>query len=108
MGDRDTEEGRDLLRERSPLHGAGRIRRPLLIAQEANESRFKRTKANQIVAAMKTNGVPVTNLLDPSEAHGFVRPENNLAFTAAERQATTMQVLDGAELIKGGSCRVPG
>ena len=120
VGDPDTEEGRALLRERSPLHQAGRIRRPLLIAQGANDPRVKQAESDQMVAAMKAKDVPVTYLLYPDEGHGFVRPENNLAFTAVaesflarylggraepftpeERQATSMQVLDGAELIEG-------
>ncbi len=120
VGDPDTEEGQALLRERSPLHQAGRIRRPLLIAQGANDPRVKQAEADQMAAAMKANGVPVTYLLYPDEGHGFVRPENNLAFTAVaesflarclggraepitagERQATSMQVLDGAGLIEG-------
>ena len=120
VGDPDTEEGRALLRERSPVHQAGRICRPLLIAQGANDPRVKQAESDQMVAAMQANHVPVTYLLFPDEGHGFVRPENNLAFiavaeaflarhlggradpiTAEERTATTMQVVYGAELIGG-------
>lgn len=116
VGDPDTEEGRYLLRERSPLHQASRIKRPLLIAQGANDPRVKQAESDQMAAAMRANGVPVTYLLYPDEGHGFVRPENNLAFTAMaegflaqhlggravpitaeELQATSMQVLEGAE-----------
>ncbi len=120
VGDPDTAEGRALLRDRSPLHQAGRISRPLLIAQGANDPRVKQAEADQMVSAMRANGVPVTYLLYPDEGHGFVRPENNLAFTAVaesflarclggwaepitaeEVAATSMQVLEGAELIEG-------
>jgi dipeptidyl aminopeptidase/acylaminoacyl peptidase len=120
LGDPDTEEGRALLRERSPLHRAGSIRRPLLIAQGANDPRVKQAESDQMVAAMKANGVPVTYLLYPDEGHGFVRPENQLAFvamaenflagclggeaapaTAEELRATTMQVLEGAAQTEG-------
>jgi dipeptidyl aminopeptidase/acylaminoacyl peptidase len=119
LGDPDTEDGRALLRERSPLHQAGRIRRPLLIAQGANDPRVKQAESDQMAAAMKANDVPVTYLLYPDEGHGFVRPENQLAFvavaeqflaeclggeaapiTAEERQATTMQVLEGAARVE--------
>ncbi|HTB42599.1 MAG TPA: S9 family peptidase [Acetobacteraceae bacterium] len=119
LGDPDTEDGRALLRERSPLHQAGRIRRPLLIAQGANDPRVKQAESDQMVGAMQANGVPVTYLLYPDEGHGFVRPENQLAFvavaeqfladclggeaapvTAEELQETTMQVLEGAALIE--------
>jgi dipeptidyl aminopeptidase/acylaminoacyl peptidase len=120
VGDPDTEDGRALLRERSPLHQAERIRCPLLIAQGANDPRVKQAESDQMVAAMRANNVPVTYLLFPDEGHGFVRPENNLAFTAVaeaflarhlggrvdpmtaeERGATTMLVLNGAELVAG-------
>ena len=119
LGDPDTEEGRALLRERSPLHRAGSIRRPLLIAQGANDPRVKQAESDQMVAAMKANGVPVTYLLYPDEGHGFVRPENQLAFaavaenflaeclggraapiTAEEILATTMQTLEGAAMME--------
>jgi dipeptidyl aminopeptidase/acylaminoacyl peptidase len=82
LGDPDTEAGRALLRERSPLHQAGRIRRPLLIAQGANDPRVKQAESDQMVAAMQANHVPVTYLLFPDEGHGFVRPQNQLAFVA--------------------------
>jgi len=120
LGDPETEDGRALLRERSPLHRAGSIRRPLLIAQGANDPRVKQAESDQMVAAMQANGVPVTYLLYPDEGHGFVRPENQLAFvavaenflagclggqaapvTAEELGATTMQVLEGAALTDG-------
>ncbi len=44
IGDPDTEEGLRLLRERSPLFQAGRIAKPLLIAQGANDPRVKQPR----------------------------------------------------------------
>jgi dipeptidyl aminopeptidase/acylaminoacyl peptidase len=82
VGDPRTEEGRELLRARSPLHFSDRIKRPLLIAQGANDVRVTRAESDEIVAAMKRNGQPVTYLLYPDEGHGFVRPENQLSFMA--------------------------
>jgi dipeptidyl aminopeptidase/acylaminoacyl peptidase len=82
-GDHRTEEGRRLLNERSPLTRADRIRRPLLIAQGANDPRVKQAESDQIVAAMKARNIPVTYLLYPDEGHGFARPENWLSFSAA-------------------------
>jgi len=38
------------------------------------------------VAALNANRIPVTYLLFPDEGHGFVRPENNLAYTAYAEQ----------------------
>ena len=82
VGDPRTDEGRALLRERSPLHHAAAIRRPLLIGQGANDPRVKQAESDQIVAAMKTHGIPVTYVLFPDERHGFARPPNKMAFNA--------------------------
>ena len=82
MGDPSTEEGLALLRAASPLYKADRIVRPLLIAQGANDPRVKQSESDQIVAAMKAAGIPVTYVLYPDEGHGFARPENNIAFYA--------------------------
>ncbi len=82
VGDPRTEEGRKLLKERSPLTYADRIQRPLLIAQGANDPRVKQAEADQIVAAMKEKKLPVTYLLYPDEGHGFARPQNRLSFYA--------------------------
>ncbi len=82
MGDHRTEEGRALLKERSPLTYVDRISRPLLIGQGANDPRVKQAEADQIVAAMQEKGIAVTYVLYPDEGHGFARPENNLSFLA--------------------------
>jgi dipeptidyl aminopeptidase/acylaminoacyl peptidase len=82
VGDPRTEEGRKLLKERSPLTYADRIQRPLLIAQGANDPRVKQAEADQIVNAMKDKKLPVTYLLYPDEGHGFARPQNRLSFYA--------------------------
>jgi dipeptidyl aminopeptidase/acylaminoacyl peptidase len=82
MGNPETEEGKALLKERSPLYRAGKIVKPLLIGQGANDPRVKQAESDQIVAAMEAAGVPVTYVLFPDEGHGFARPVNNIAFNA--------------------------
>lgn len=82
VGDHRTEEGRALLTRHSPLTRAAAIRRPLLIAQGANDPRVKQAESDQIVQAMQAKDIPVTYLLYPDEGHGFARPENNLSFYA--------------------------
>ncbi|MBY6106390.1 S9 family peptidase [Ferrimonas balearica] len=82
IGDPDTEAGRALLKERSPLTYVDDIQRPLLIAQGANDPRVKQAESDQIVQAMKRKGIPVSYVLFPDEGHGFARPENNIAFYA--------------------------
>jgi dipeptidyl aminopeptidase/acylaminoacyl peptidase len=82
MGNPNTPEGLALLKDRSPLHKADKIVRPLLIGQGANDPRVKQAESDQIVAAMEKHGIPVTYVVFPDEGHGFHRPENNIAFTA--------------------------
>ena len=111
VGDPRTDEGRELLRERSPLHFADRIERPLLIAQGANDPRVKQAESDQIVEAMQANELPVTYVLYPDEGHGFARPENRLAFYGItevflyECLGGQAQPIDGA--LEGSTTEVP-
>jgi dipeptidyl aminopeptidase/acylaminoacyl peptidase len=82
LGDPATDEGRAYLRERSPLNHIERATRPILIAQGMRDVRVVAAESEQMVAALKANRVPVTYITFPDEGHGFVRPENRLAFTA--------------------------
>jgi dipeptidyl aminopeptidase/acylaminoacyl peptidase len=82
VGDYRTEDGRKLLRERSPLTHVEKIARPLLIGQGANDPRVKQNESDQIVNAMQDKNLPVTYVLYGDEGHGFVRPENRLSFYA--------------------------
>jgi len=78
VGDPTTEE--EMLKERSPLFSADRIRIPLLIGQGANDPRVKQAESEQIVAALKANEQYVEYVVYPDEGHGFARPENRLDF----------------------------
>jgi len=82
VGDPRTEEGKKLLAERSPLTRVAAIKKPLLIAQGANDPRVKQAEADQIVKAMKDKNLPVTYVLYPEEGHGFGRPTNRTSFYA--------------------------
>lgn len=82
IGNPQTEQGRALLRERSPLFRANSIRAPLLIAQGGNDPRVKQAEAEQMVSAMRGNGIAVTYALYPDEGHGFVREANRMSFNA--------------------------
>jgi len=119
VGDLTTEEGVKLLTERSPLTRVDEIRRPLLIAQGANDPRVKRAESDQIVDAMGARGIPVTYILYPDEGHGFRRPENQIAFVAVAEgflaqhlggraeaigdafEGSTIQCLEGAKGVAG-------
>ncbi|HYW54976.1 MAG TPA: S9 family peptidase [Dongiaceae bacterium] len=78
MGDSE-----EFLASHSPLFRADAIRAPLLIGQGANDPRVKIAESDQIVAAMRANGQPVTYVVFEDEGHGFARPQNNKRFNAA-------------------------
>lgn len=80
VGDPRTDEGRALLKERSPLTYAHQVRRPLLVAQGANDPRVTQAESDQMVCAMKARGIPYTYVLFPDEGHGFARPVNMIKF----------------------------
>jgi dipeptidyl aminopeptidase/acylaminoacyl peptidase len=124
MGDPNTAEGQAVLKERSPLFAADRIKKPLLIGQGANDPRVNVRESDQIVDAMKAKNIPVTYVVFPDEGHGFARPVNNIAFNAVTEnflapclggraepigdalQGSTAEIRHGADHVKGlGSTR---
>lgn len=80
VGDPETEEA--MLKERSPLFSAHKIKKPLLIAQGAHDPRVKQAEAEQIVNALKENGCEYEYMLFPDEGHGFSKHHNRLKFYA--------------------------
>jgi dipeptidyl aminopeptidase/acylaminoacyl peptidase len=81
VGNPETEE--EFLWSRSPLSKVDQIKIPMLIAQGANDPRVKQAESEQIVEAMRENGVPHEYLLYEDEGHGFAKPDNRLSFYAA-------------------------
>ncbi len=69
MGDPATDEERH--RRISPLFHAHNIVKPMLVVQGANDPRVLPVESDEIVAAVKANGVPVEYILFPGEGHGF-------------------------------------
>ena len=86
VGNVNDPKDEELLRKASPLFSADRIRRPLLIAQGANDPRVKQAESEQIVSAIEKNGGRATYVLYPDEGHGFARPENRIDFQAREEK----------------------
>jgi dipeptidyl aminopeptidase/acylaminoacyl peptidase len=101
MGNPNTPEGKQLLVDRSPLHKANRICRPLLIGQGANDPRVKQSESDQIVAAMQKDGIPVTYVVFHDEGHGFAKPANNIAFNAVAENFLATVLGGRAEPISG-------
>jgi len=66
----------------SPLFHAAGIVRPMLVVQGANDPRVLQVESDEIVAAVRANGVPVEYVVFPDEGHGFQKKANRI--TAAE------------------------
>lgn len=86
VGDHETEEGRQELKNRSPLTFVNKIVKPLFIAQGEHDPRVKKAESDQIVDAMKKHNIPVLYAVYPDEGHGFAKPDNRLSFYAMTEQ----------------------
>jgi dipeptidyl aminopeptidase/acylaminoacyl peptidase len=81
MGDPATDAERH--RRISPLFHAKNIRVPLLVVQGKNDPRVLQVESDEIVAAVKANGVPVEYVVFPDEGHGFTKRANRIAASDA-------------------------
>ncbi|MEE2691559.1 MAG: S9 family peptidase [Pseudomonadota bacterium] len=81
MGDPATDEERH--QRISPLFHAKNIVKPVLIVQGANDPRVLQVESDEMVAAVKANGVPVEYLVFPDEGHGFLNRDNRIAASEA-------------------------
>ena len=83
LGDPATE--RERLHRISPLFHASNVVRPLLVIQGANDPRVLQVESDELVEAVRANGVPVEYVLFPDEGHGFRNRVNRIE--ASERYA---------------------
>jgi len=77
MGDPATDKPR--LQAISPLFHAEQIKKPLLVVQGKNDPRVLKIESDELVAAVKKNGVPVEYLVFDDEGHGFQKQKNTIA-----------------------------
>ncbi|RYX85002.1 S9 family peptidase [bacterium] len=80
VGNPELPDDRERLLAQSPITRVKHIRVPLLIGQGANDPRVVQAESDQMVQVMEEAGLPVAYVLYPDEGHGFVRPENKMAF----------------------------
>ena len=73
MGNFDDEE---FFRAKSPLFHAENISKPMMVLQGANDPRVLKVESDEIVEAVRANGVPVEYVLFDDEGHGFRKKEN--------------------------------
>lgn len=96
MGDPATDAERH--RAISPLFHAENVTKPMLVVQGANDPRVLQVESDELVAAIRDNGVHVEYVLFPDEGHGFLRKENRI--TASEAYVSFLNTYlkgDGAE-----------
>ncbi|RQO57177.1 S9 family peptidase [Paucibacter sp. KBW04] len=74
----DPARDRDFLIATSPLFHAKEIKRPLMVIQGANDPRVIKPESDEIVEAVKKNGVPVEYLVFDDEGHGFSKKKNQI------------------------------
>lgn len=86
VGDPNTDNGKKLIQEASPLFKVDKINKPLLIIQGANDPRVKQAESDQIVIALREKGKKVDYLLAKDEGHGFAKPLNKKAMYAKVEQ----------------------
>jgi dipeptidyl aminopeptidase/acylaminoacyl peptidase len=79
----DPANDRERLQRISPLFHAANIVKPLLVVQGANDPRVLQVESDELVAAVKANGVPVEYVVFPDEGHGFSKKENQIAASQA-------------------------
>lgn len=66
------------LYEISPVFHADNVTKPLMVLQGANDVRVLQVESDEIVDAVKANGVPVEYVIFDDEGHGFRKKENEI------------------------------
>jgi dipeptidyl aminopeptidase/acylaminoacyl peptidase len=61
----------------APLANVGKISKPMLVMQGANDPRVPQSESDQVVAGIRGNGVPVWYVVFSDEGHGFQKKHNN-------------------------------
>jgi prolyl oligopeptidase len=82
----DPAKDAERLKRISPLFHANKVKKPVLVVQGANDPRVLQVESDEMVAAIKKQGVPVEYLLFPDEGHGFVKKANRISAQQAYLQ----------------------
>ena len=61
----------------SPLNNVGRITKPMLVMQGANDPRVPQSESDQVVRELRANGIEAWYVLFADEGHGFQKKHNN-------------------------------
>ncbi|MBP6313072.1 MAG: S9 family peptidase [Flavobacteriales bacterium] len=77
MGDPNTADSVRLY-EISPVFHGDKVKHPVMILQGATDPRVVQAESDEMVAAIKKNGIDVEYVLFDDEGHGFVKKENQI------------------------------
>jgi dipeptidyl aminopeptidase/acylaminoacyl peptidase len=77
-------EGRDVFRERSPIHFLDRVRAPMLIFQGLDDKVVPPSQLDAMVAAFTARGLPHVAMTFEGEGHGFRRADTKRTVYRAE------------------------
>jgi len=77
MGDPNTADSTRLY-DISPVFHGDKVKNPVMVLQGATDPRVLQVESDEMVAAIKKNGVPVEYVLFEDEGHGFVKKENQI------------------------------
>lgn len=75
-GDERDPQMREFLTSISPLTNASKITKPLFVIHGKNDPRVPLNEAEQIVATVRKNNIPVWYLMAKDEGHGFSKKPN--------------------------------
>jgi len=89
-----------MMRANSPVYNVDKIKSALFIAQGANDPRVKQSESDQMVEALKKNGVNVQYMLKENEGHGFRNEENRFDFYRAMSKFLDENLKEDPEEIK--------
>jgi dipeptidyl aminopeptidase/acylaminoacyl peptidase len=83
VGDPNDPKDSIMLAEISPIFHVDKIKAPLFISCGANDPRVNRAESDQMVAALKKQGVVVEYMVKDDEGHGFSNQKNQFDFYEA-------------------------
>jgi dipeptidyl aminopeptidase/acylaminoacyl peptidase len=99
VGDPNTKDS-IMMKENSPVYNVDKIKAALFIAQGANDPRVVQAESDQMVEALKKNGVTIQYMLKENEGHGFRNQENRYDFYNAMTKFLDKNLKEKPEKIK--------
>ena len=76
-GDERVPRMRAVFQRINPLANVGKIGKPMLVMQGANDPRVPKSESDQVVAGIRKNGVEAWYVVFADEGHGFLKKPNN-------------------------------